>query len=99
MSFSRHSVSSSGEKSATAQITATGSYLHGLELNPPASGLATLKIYDSNSAGTASLVATATTAAGLSSIYIEFPNPRSCNKGIYTVLTGTTTYNIGFSLG
>lgn len=99
MSFSRHSVSSSGEKSATAQITSTGGFLHGVELNPPASGLATLKIYDSNAAGTNSLITTATTAAGLSSIYIEFPNPRACNSGVYAVLSGTTTYVIGFSLG
>lgn len=99
MSFAAHSVSSSGEKSATAQITNTGGFLHGLELNPPSSGLATLKVYDSATAGTTKLITTATTAAGLSSIYIEFPGPRACNSGIYAVLTGTTTYSIGFSLG
>lgn len=95
----RHSVSSSGEKSATAQITQIGGHLHGFELNPPSSGLATLKIYDSKSAGTTSLISTATTASGLASIYVEFPGPRACNSGIYAVLTGTTTYVIGFSLG
>lgn len=99
MSFSTHSVSSSGEKSTTAQITQIGGYLHGFELNPPSTGLATLKVYDSSSAGTTLLVATATTAAGLPSIYVEFPNPRACNSGVYAVLTGTTTYVVGFSLG
>lgn len=99
MSFGKHSVTSSGEKSATSQVTSTGGYLHGFELNPPASGLATLKIYDSSSAGTSLLLSTATTAAGLPSIYVEFPNPRTANSGIYAVLTGTTTYSIGFSLG
>ncbi len=93
------SASSSGELSGTSQITSTGGYLHGFELNPPTVGLATLKIYDSNAAGTTKLIATASTAAGLSSIYCEFPSPRTANSGIYAVLTGTTTYNIGFSLG
>lgn len=95
----RYAASSSGEKSATAQIVIIGSYLCGFELNPPASGLATLKIYDSNAAGTSFLLATATTAAGLASIYVEFPNPRTANSGIYAVLSGTTTYSVGFSLG
>lgn len=99
MPFLRWSASSSGEKSATAQITLTGGYLHGFELNPPSTGLATLKIYDSKSAGTTGLISTATTAAGLPSIYVEFPAPRTANSGIYAVLTGTTTYVIGFSLG
>lgn len=99
MSFARQSVSSSGEKSSTAQITLIGGFLHGFELNPPSSGLATLKIYDSNAGGTSLLLATATTAAGLPSIYVEFPYPRAANSGIYAVLTGTTTYSVGFSLG
>ena len=99
MSFARHSVSSSGEKSATSQITVLGGHLHGFELNPPISGLATLKIYDSNAAGTTRLISTATTAAGLPSIYVEFPYPRAANSGIYAVLSGTTTYTLGFSLG
>lgn len=94
-----HAASSSGERSATAQITVIGAHLCGFELNPPATGLATLKIYDSNSSGTSLLLATATTAAGLASIYAEFPYPRIANQGIYAVLTGTTTYSVGFSLG
>ena len=95
----RYSVTSSGEKSATAQVTLIGGYLHGFELNPPDSGLATLKVYDSKSGGTGLLIATATTAAGLPSIYVEFPHPRAANSGIYAVLVGTTTYIIGYSLG
>lgn len=99
MSSLRWSASSSGEKSATAQITVIGSYLHGFELNPPSTGLATLKVYDSKAGAASSLIATATTAAGLPSIYVEFPAPRIANSGIYAVLTGTTTYVVGFSLG
>lgn len=95
----RHAASSSGEKSATTQITVIGSNLCGFELNPPSVGLATLKIYDSSIAGTTLLLATATAAAGLNSIYVEFPYPRTANQGIYAVLTGTTTYSVGFSLG
>lgn len=99
MSFSKHTASSSGELSATQQVTTIGAYLCGFELNPPSSGVATLKVYDSSSAGTTKLLSTATTASGLPSIYVEFPNPRVANSGIYAVLTGTTTYVIGFSLG
>lgn len=95
----RFSSTSSGEKSATAQITTIGGYLHGFELNPPSTGLATLKVYDSNAAGVTFLLATATTAAGLASIYVEFPAPRTANSGIYAVLSGTTTYSVGYSLG
>lgn len=95
----RFLATSSGEKSASAQIIVIGGYLHGFELNPPATGTATLKIYDSSSSGTTFLIATAATAAGLASIYVEFPAPRTANSGIYAVLTGVTTYSIGFSLG
>lgn len=99
MPFIRWSATSSGQLSATSQVTTIGAYLCGFELNPPATGLATLKIYDSNAAGTTKLLSTATTAAGLASIYCEFPAPRTANSGIYAVLTGTTTYAVGFSLG
>lgn len=95
----RWAASSSGEKSATSQIITLGGYLCGFELNPPSSGLATLKIYDSSSGTPTNLIATATTANGLPSIYVEFPAPRTANSGIYAVLTGTTTYIVGFSLG
>lgn len=99
MPFLRWASTSSGELSATQQVTTIGGHLHGFELNPPATGLATLKIYDSKAAGTSLLLSTATTAAGLPSIYVEFPSPRTANSGIYAVLTGTTTYSVGFSLG
>jgi len=93
---------SSGELSANAQIMSTGGYLHGFELNPPVSGIATLKLYDSNNSTTAGklLLATATVASGMNSVYCEFPGLRTANVGIYAVLGGTsTTYSVGFSLG
>lgn len=100
MAYIRPTATSSGEKSATAQIISLGGYLHGFELNPPATGLSTLKIYDSNNGSTDKLITTATCAAGLNSIYVEFPTLRTTNLGIYAVLTGAaTTYVIGFSLG
>ncbi len=95
----RYAVTSSGELSSSTQITVIGGYLHGFELNPPGTGIATLKIYDSDTGGTNLLISTATTAYGLSSVYVEFPHPRVANKGIYAVLSGTTTYSIGYSLG
>lgn len=99
MAYIRPAATSSGVKSATAQIIATGGYLHGFELNPPSTGYATLNIYDSNNAGTGFLLTTASVAAGQNSIYCEFPTLRTANSGIYAVLTGTTTYSVGFSLG
>jgi len=99
MAYIRPTATSSGVKSATSQITSTGGYLHGFELNPPSTGYATLNIYDSGSGDTTLLITTASVAAGQNSIYCEFPSLRTANSGIYAVLTGTTTYTIGFSLG
>jgi len=92
---------SSGEKSASSIIQVLGGYLHGFELNPPQSGQATLKIYDSNEASTTNklLLTTVTCTAGLNSVYVEFPTPRAVNVGIYAVLTGNTTYTVAYSLG
>lgn len=94
---------SSGELSASAQIMVMGGYLHGFELNPPVSGISTLKVYDSDNSTTTGklLLATATVASGMNSIYCEFPSLRTANRGIYCVLTSSvgTTYSVGFSLG
>lgn len=91
----------SDEQSASANITVRSSFLHGFEVNPPDTGIATIKIYDSeNSTLTAKkIMATATVAAGQNSIYVTFPAPRVANRGIRAVLTGTTTYTVGYSLG
>lgn len=93
--------STSDEKSSSAQIASISGFLHGFELNPPAVGLATLKIYDSENSTVSGkqILCTATVAAGQNSIYVELPSPRVANKGLYATLTGTTTYVVGFSLG
>lgn len=97
---------SSGEKSADAQVTSRASFLHGFELNPPNAGFTTIKIYDSeNSTLTGKLlIATATCSTGMNSIYLIFPSPKVANRGIYADITSTpgsssTTYNVAFSLG
>jgi hypothetical protein len=91
---------SSDELSASAQISSMRSFLYGVELNPPSTGLATLKLYDSeNSTITGKkLILSCVVAAGQSTLFITFPSGRSANRGIYAALTGTTTYIIGYNL-
>lgn len=95
----------SDEQSATASITVRSSFLHGLDLNPPTVGFATLKIYDSEDSVVTGrkLIAEAVCAAGQNSVYISFNAPRVANRGIRAVLTQTTgttaVYNVAFSLG
>lgn len=90
----------SGEKSADAVIYAAPAFLHGFELQPPTIGYATLKIYDNASAASGTLIASATVAAGMNSIYLDFTAARACNNGIYadiTVTSTSTTYSVAFS--
>ncbi len=91
----------SDELSASSNVTTRSSFLHGFEINPPAIGVATLKIYDSENSTLTNkkLMATATVAAGQNSIYLSFIMPRVANRGIRAVITGTTTFVVGYSLG
>lgn len=91
---------SSGEQTGNAQISSNRAHLLGIELNPPATGLATLKIYDSENSTTSgkALVLSLTVAAGQSTLFITFPSGRSANRGLYAVLTGTTSYLVGYNL-
>jgi len=86
----------SGEQSATAQIWAQPGFLHGIEINPPQSGLVTLKVYDGASTS-GKLLSTLTVAAGENSISVQFNSPRVVNSGIHAALSGTTTYVIAYS--
>lgn len=91
---------SSGEKSASAVIYARPAYLHGFEILPPATGVSTIKVYDSPSSATGLIIASGTVAAGQNAIYLSFVCPRVCNNGVYAALTGSaTTYQVAFSPG
>lgn len=93
--------SSSGELSASSIVMNMTGYLHGVELNPPSVGLATVKVWDSPTTSTVGkrLLTTMTCAAGQNALFLTFLMPRIANSGIYCELTGTTTYVVGYSLG
>lgn len=70
-----------------------------MDLQPPASGQAILKIYDSeNSTLTGKLVlAELYCDAGLSGLNHEFFAPVAVNRGIYAELTGTASYTVRYT--
>lgn len=83
---------SSGLKSASAQISAKNAYLYSIEIVPPSTGISVVSIYD-NSAGDSSglLLATLSQYAGESSKPMIFPMPINANKGLSAILSGTAT--------
>lgn len=89
---------SSGELSASTQIVTRPAFLQEVELNPPSIGTATLKIYDSNSGASGTLLMSITVAAGQNTLYLSYPSGRVANRGIYVALTGTTTFVLGYSV-
>lgn len=91
---------SSGEKSADAQISTLPGFLLGVDLQPPASGAATLVIYDSENSTTSgkTVLFECTVPTGVASINFQELNIVA-NRGIYADLTGTTTYVVRFAPG
>lgn len=97
-------VTSSGNKTADAQICSTGRecFLHTVFLDPPSSGTATLTIYDSENSTVSgknilAYVEVASTATG-SEVY-HLTTPVNANKGIYAVFTGTgSSYQVHYSI-
>lgn len=93
---------SSGLKTATAQITTRNSLLHTVMLDPPSSGTSSLTVYDSSAAGTtagtelAYLEIDSTTAT---SVVLTLTNAVEAKNGIYAVLSGTgSSYVIHYGL-
>ncbi len=91
----------SDEQTSSAVISGRTGFLHGFEVLPPPSGLAKLRIYDSDTADLTNkkVLAEAQCAAGNNSVHIEFMAPRVATKGIYANYTGSSSYTVGFSLG
>ena len=92
---------SSGEKSADAQISTQPGRLQGIDINPPAANSSTLKIYDSNNSTLSGklLLRTITIPAGVASINLSDLDI-VVNQGIYADLGGdATTYIVHYSLG
>ena len=86
----------SGEKSASAVIYAAPAALIGIDLLPPSSGIATLKIYDHPSAASGTIVAELVVAAGMNAQSVHLAVSRRALTGLYASLTGTTTYIVAF---
>lgn len=93
---------STGLKTATAQITTMPGSLVNILVDPPSSGVATLTVYDSDAAATTSgtelfyaeIAAGTDTPGGL----LNFPI--TVNKGIYAVFSGTgSSYLLHYTLG
>lgn len=90
---------SSGTKSASGVILGAGGYLCSIDIDPPASGSATLIIYDNPSAASGTVLSRMTVQAGQNSINVNLNAPQIANSGIYAALTGTTNFVIGFQRG
>ncbi len=89
---------SSDEQSSSKLVSVRPSTLCGIDLLPPASGTAKLKIYDNNVASTsgATVLFECSVDTGEASSSFNASIARLAKKGIYAVLTGTTTYVIGY---
>lgn len=84
-----------GEQNATGNVVAFPCILRSVDLLPPASGTATLKIYDSSTTGTALCIFEASVVSTADSA-VCVPMERIASSGLYCVLTGTTVFNVGY---
>ncbi len=90
----------SGEKSTSGVILNCSGLLMAVDLLPPDTGTAVLKIYDHPSAASGKIVFEAKIASGTSTTSLSLPMARYINNGIYAELTdssNTARYNVGYS--
>lgn len=82
---------SSGQQTASAQITPLIGSLMGIDLTPPTTGYSVLTVYDSeNSSISGKLILSELYCdAGTVGINHEYFVPVAVNRGIYCVLSGT----------
>lgn len=92
---------SSGLKTANAQVITIPGAVCGIDLQAPSTGQANLKVYDSKDSNTTGklLLAEIFCDAGMSSVNHEFTAPVIANQGIYAELTGTSSYIVRFTVG
>lgn len=96
--------SSSGQKTASAQISQLPGGLVGLDITPPTSGYVHLTVYDSEDSNTAGkiILTEAYVDAGATGLNHNFYMPLAVNRGLYCDLSGTGTgsaYYIHFVVG
>lgn len=84
---------SSGKKTAAAQISTQPSYLIGIDCRSPSSGTTILTIYDSSDSNTTGklILAEVEVDAGMPVLNHEFSTPVAANSGIYVDVTGAAT--------
>ena len=89
----RNYSTSSGRKTASAQISSLPGALCGIDVQAPASGQVTILIYDSENSDLTNkiIVAEAYMDAGLAGTSHEYFSPIVVNKGIYAVMSGTSS--------
>lgn len=100
MNFGRST--SSGEKSGSAQITTTESFLMGVDVQPPSVGQSVLKIYDSKNSDVVGklVLAEIYLDAGLQGLNHVWVLPITANQGIYVSASGTAVnYIVQYMLG
>lgn len=93
---------SSGKKSAAAQIASGPCHFLGVDVMPPSTGQAVLVVYDSVDSNVSGklVIAEAHVDAGMPTLNHEYNRPVIANYGIYCTFTGTgAEYIIRFGLG
>lgn len=80
-----------GALTTSGQISASHGIVFGFDLLPPASGTATLKLYDGTD-NTGRLISTAEASSKGNSVHVNFPHSRPFQHGLYVELVGTASY-------
>lgn len=81
---------STGQQTATAQLTTSPGSIAGIDLMPPNAGYSILTIYDTNVGSTGALIVTQLYVdAGTVGVNHEYFAPVAINKGIYCTLVNT----------
>lgn len=94
-------VTSSGLKTASAQITNMSGFFHSIIINTPNTGITTVEIFNSGTSDTTGRVSLGrfSCAAGQNSLYFAALVPMCAERGIYaSVLSGTAAFVVGYSI-
>ena len=92
----------SGEKTASTAIYARPCLLAAVDILPPSTGSATLKIYDNASAASGTIIFEASVVAGTAATSVNMSMARYAQYGLYaswTNTSGDSAFNVGFIAG
>ena len=88
-------LTTSGALTASKQIDTGTGFVFGFDLLPPASGTATLKLYDGTD-NTGRLISAAEVSSKGNSVHVNFSHSRPFQQGLYADLVGATSYVVAF---